>query len=144
MNSDHSRFWKWGHSVNPSLPLSFPLLTSVAQTSQEPAQLRRHHQPLQPQMTYRDLSSQHTSSNQVPRLTSLLLHLWTDGEIANCCNHYVRLWRFLKKKSISGYFSNEIKPLYGKDICYFPIFIVAYLQQPGNGNSLTVHWGMNG
>ena len=49
-----------------------------------------------------------------------------------------------QKKSISGYFSNEIKPLYGKDICIFPIFIVANLQQPGNGNNLTVHWGMNG
>ena len=132
-----------GTPMNPHLPAQHSLSTSVAQTSQEPAQLRRHHQLVQPHVTSRALRSQYTFSNRVPRLTSLLLHFCTDGEIANCCNHYVRLWRFLKKINIWVFFKwNKI--IIWKRYLHLPQFIEAYLQQPRNGNNLTVHWGVNG
>lgn len=142
INSDRSRFWEPGTPINPCLPsqhspdhFSGPDIPGTSPTLKAPPA------PAAPD----DFQGLKLTAHflRVPRLTSLLLHLCTDGEIANCCNHYVRLWSFLKK-SISGYFSNEIKSLYAKDICIFPIFIAAYLQQPRNWNNLTVHWGMNG
>ena len=87
INSDRSRFWEPGTPINPCLPsqhspdhFSGPDIPGTSPTLKAPPA------PAAPD----DFQGLKLTAHflRVPRLTSLLLH---------CCNHYVRLWSFLKK-----------------------------------------------